>query len=369
MKDKIYIVDGSTGVTGALKSSLLIAEALDDLYQVEFVLPDDTMASERVKSLGYKVHKVPIPTLKKKVKSALSYFPKIITSSIGLKNILKSNNVNILILNDFDKPVGLVLKMLGWNGRVYTFVRRRPLSFNRPLSFFWVQTSLLASDYVIAVSEAVLKELPHSNKIIKIYNSVNLPQKGKVSSNLDINPVRFLCLGNYMMGKGQKEALEAFLIAYENNKNIRLHFAGGDLGLEKNRDFKESLKQKVRLLKLTEVVTFEGYVEDVENTIMNSHIVLNLSVSESFSRVCVEAASFKRPVIATMSGGPQEIISHGDSGFLVEVGDIVSVAEYIDWFAKNPQEIQRMGELGNKIVYEKFSFDIFKKDINELLIK
>lgn len=369
MKEKVFVIDGSVGVTGALKSSLLIAAALEDVYEVSFVLPRGTKAGSKILSSGYTFYELPLFSLSKRLSSILLYFPMLFFCSFKLLKVFKDKNVSVLILNDFDKPLGFFLKLFRWKGRVYTFVRRRPSSFNKWLSFFWIRAAILTSNKVVAVSDTVLNELPKSKKIIRIYNSVGFSEIDYdfVYPSFDI--VNFLCLGNYMPGKGQQEALESFFIAYQKNKNIRLHFAGGDLGLEKNRFFKESLIRRAKDLELDHVVFFEGYVDDVKTVICKSHIILNLSISESFSRVCIEAASFGRPVIATMSGGPQEIITHAKSGFLVEVGDISSVAKYIEWFAKNSGEILIMGAVAHRIVKEKFSFTKYKFEINGLISK
>lgn len=369
MKKQVFILDSSTDVTGALKSSLLIAKSLEESCDVCFILPTGTMADKKVSSSGYLYIKMTLPNLKKQVKPIILYIPELILCALNISKLLKSQNASILILNDFDKPLGLILKLLGWKGKVFTFVRRRPSSFPKMLAFLWIRNSIFSSENVIAVSDVVLNELPKSNKIIRIYNPIEVADNNIDVQYPDFNTVIFLCLGNYMAGKGQQEALDSFILAYKSNKNIRLHFAGGDLGLEKNKIFKRCLMEKVEKLNLEGVITFDGYVDHIEKIIYQSHVILNFSVSESFSRVCVEAASYGRPVIATKSGGPQEIISHGESGFLVDIGDLVSMSKYIKWFSNNPKEIPKMGEIAVDIVNKKFSFYSFKNDINELLLK
>lgn len=367
LKNKVCIIDSSVGITGALKSALLMAEALDDTYDVEFVLPNGSNARLEVENKGYCTYELPIYGLRKKITSILFYLPMLIVTSFKIYSLLKRRSISILILNDFDKPYGLFLRFFGWKGKVYTFVRRRPSSFNKILSRFWIKAALLSSNKIIAVSNVVLNELPNSRKKLRIYNAIKFFGSSNDVNYPDFECIRFLCLGNYMPGKGQMEALNSFHIAYGNNKDIRLHFAGGDLGQEKNLKYKESLIKKISALGLSEVVTFEGYVENVKRVICESHIILNLSKSESFSRVCIESGLFGRPVIATKSGGPQEIINHAESGFLVDVGDVVEIASYIEWFANNRDQVFPMGEAAQKIVNNKFSFYVFKKEIQKLV--
>lgn len=367
MKEKVCIVDSSTGVTGALKSALLMAKALEEKYDVKFILPNGSNAISKVKMSGYSAFQYPIFGLRKKITSMLFYFPMLIITSFKISLFLKKENISIFILNDFDKPYGLFLRFFGWKGKVYTFVRRRPSSFNKVLSSFWIKIALLSSNKIIAVSNVVLNELPNSSKKLRIYNAIEYLDSASDINYPDFKYVRFLCLGNYMSGKGQIEALSSFHIAYGNSKNIRLHFAGGDLGQEKNLKYKENLIKKASELGLSDVVTFEGYVENIKRVICESHVILNLSKSESFSRVCIESGLFGRPVIATKSGGPQEIIDHAKSGFLVDVGAVDEISSYIEWFSNNREQISLMGDNAKKIVRNRFSFDNFKADILALV--
>lgn len=368
MKEKIIILDSSSDVTGALKSSLLIAKALET-YDVSFVLPKGTRANNKVFSSGYDVIEIDIPNLRKNLNSIVLYIPALIKCALELRKILTLQGCSTLILNDFDKPLGAILKILGWKGSIYTFVRRRPSSFPRLLAFLWIKNSILSSKSVIAVSNIVLEELPKNKKIVRVYNPIEAIDSKQHIYYPDFDVVVFLCLGNYIMGKGQEEALDSFVSAYQSNTNIRLHFAGGDLGIEKNKLFRRYLMRKVTMLGLEDIVTFDGYVDNVKEVIFQAHVILNFSVSESFSRVCVEAASYGRPVIATKSGGPQEIISHGESGFLVNVGDLISMSKYISWFSENANEVPIMGEKARYIVNKNFSFDNFTRDINKLITK
>jgi len=51
------------------------------------------------------------------------------------------------------------------------------------------------------------------------------------------------------------------------------------------------------------------------------------SRSEPFGLVVVEAMACGTPVVATRSGGPQEILEDGVTGLLVDVGDPEQMAE------------------------------------------
>jgi len=366
-KNRVFILDSSSDVTGALKSALILANVLSEFYEVSFILPLKSEAKSKILDAGYEVMELPIFGLRKNLNDILLYIPRLINCSIKILNILNTYNSNLLILNDFDKPYGVFLKLLSWKGDIYTFVRRRPSSFNKLLSTSWARLAILSSKKVIAVSNTVLNELPSKSNTIRIYNSLDTNNSEYKITYPELTHVKFLFLGNYMPDKGQLEALEAFRIAYKENKNIRLEFFGGTLGNDKNKAFKHSLLEKATEYNLEHVVMFGDYVDDIEELMSHYHVVLNLSTSESFSRVCVEAALSARPLIATNSGGPQEIICHSKTGFLVDIGDIDSIAYYMLWFTENRSKIYTMGRDSRAYVSEKFSYENFKSEISSLI--
>ena len=59
-------------------------------------------------------------------------------------------------------------------------------------------------------------------------------------------------------------------------------------------------------------------------------LVVFPSFWESFGYICTEAMSYARPVIATRSGGPQEILEHGRNGFLIPLGDVQALARQVN---------------------------------------
>ncbi|MDP3325452.1 MAG: glycosyltransferase family 4 protein [Hydrogenophaga sp.] len=140
---------------------------------------------------------------------------------------------------------------------------------------------------------------------------------------------------------------------------MRLRFVGGDMDLEKNRVLKASLKLAAVQMGLGDVVTFDGYSNDVELDIKRADIVLNFSESESFSHTCLEACAFGRPIIATRCGGPEEIIEEGVTGLLVPVADVEAMTMAIVALAGDALLRQRMGEAGRRLVRERFSSQAF----------
>jgi len=233
-------------------------------------------------------------------------------------------------------------------------VRLLPAVRPSVLSRWWTRMAVRYSYRVICVSDAVLKQMPGKKNVIRIYDAVSF-QETYPPSKVQNNEIIFLYLANYIEGKGQGYALDAFAAAYKKNSRIRLRFAGGDMGLKKNREYKKALIVKAKVLAIDSVVEFLDFVEDTEKAIKASDVVLNFSDGESFSMTCAEASFYGRPVIATRCGGPEEIIVHQESGILVGKNQIDEMTEAMLMLASSSQKREEFGEYGRNFVKKRFN--------------
>ena len=75
----------------------------------------------------------------------------------------------------------------------------------------------------------------------------------------------------------------------------------------------------------------------------NSSVFLLTSRYEGFGLVLVEAMSCGVPCISfDCPNGPAELITHGEDGLLVPLGDIEKLAESIEWMITHEEERLRM---------------------------
>jgi len=83
----------------------------------------------------------------------------------------------------------------------------------------------------------------------------------------------------------------------------------------------------VKQLSLEEKVIFLGKQENLEELYSISDLMLLLSEKESFGLVALEAMACGVPCIGTNVGGIPEVIEHGVSGYICEVGDIEEISQ------------------------------------------
>ncbi|MES2785428.1 MAG: glycosyltransferase family 4 protein [Pseudomonadota bacterium] len=359
-RTRLLLVENSLHMTGAFKSAMATAAVLRADFDVEFVLPANSALQAQVEAQGIRCHLLPMSELGRSWSRLLRYVPLLLLNTVRLRKLLSRRKIQILIVNDYYNLLGATVKATGWPGQMLTFVRLLPWNQQRLLNRLWTALAIRCSGSVVAVSRAVASQFPASQKVRVIYNPHQLRERhSETLTRKNDNTVLCLYLANYIHGKGHADALQAFARAYAQNTRLRLRFIGGDMGLQKNRDLKRSLELNATQMGLDQVVTFDGYCDDVELAIKQSDIVLNFSHSESFSLTCLEGSAYGRPVIATRCGGPEEIVEPGVTGLLVGVGEIAEMTQAILTLAGDPDARARMGQQGRSLVRQRFSPEQF----------
>jgi glycosyltransferase involved in cell wall biosynthesis len=83
---------------------------------------------------------------------------------------------------------------------------------------------------------------------------------------------------------------------------------------------------------------------------------------ESFGLAALEAMACKVPTISTNVGGVPELIDHGKTGFLADVGDVDTMAKYAIDVLSDEKRLREMGELARFEAQSRFcSTKIVKK--------
>ena len=77
-------------------------------------------------------------------------------------------------------------------------------------------------------------------------------------------------------------------------------------------------------------------------------------VLEAFGLVGIEAMAYLKPIVAFDAGGVREWLSNGETGFLVEEGNIDGMAKRIDTLLESPRLARKMGMEGRRRVDAEF---------------
>ncbi len=111
-------------------------------------------------------------------------------------------------------------------------------------------------------------------------------------------------------------------------------------------------------LGIADRIKYLGNQERIETVIPCADVILQPSEHESFGLVALEAMACEVPVIGTDSGGVREVVEHGVTGYLCEVGDTEAMAGYALALFNDPERAREMGRQGRVRALERFSREI-----------
>jgi N-acetyl-alpha-D-glucosaminyl L-malate synthase BshA len=101
-------------------------------------------------------------------------------------------------------------------------------------------------------------------------------------------------------------------------------------------------------------VIFLGKQELVQEKLAIADILLLPSELESFGLAALEGMACQVVPIATKVGGIPELIEHGKSGYLAEVGDVDTMASYAVELLGNEEALRTMGKASRAVAQSRF---------------
>lgn len=167
-------------------------------------------------------------------------------------------------------------------------------------------------------------------------------------------PARLLYVGRLEPLKGPDIALQAFASSGLAKQGGRLSMVGGA-----SKSYRQELAQLVRKLKIKKAVEFKGALESKSEMLAvyaQADCLLATSRSESFGLAAVEAQACGCPVVASNVGGLPYAVADGDSGLLVETGDVAGFAAALNSLWSTPGLLERLS-LGAKTQASRFNWE------------
>ena len=101
-------------------------------------------------------------------------------------------------------------------------------------------------------------------------------------------------------------------------------------------------------------VIFLGKQDRVQEKLAISDVMLLPSELESFGLAALEAMACKVVPIATKVGGLPEVIEHGRTGFMAEVGDVDTMAQYAIELLSDPKKLETMSVQARAMAQARF---------------
>lgn len=225
-----------------------------------------------------------------------------------------------------------------------------------------------SANAVVAVSDYLKNALEEagfsSEKVVRIHNGVEADRfagagHGSLRSELRCsNGTRLVgMVANIRESKGYEYFIRAARLVTDSIPQA--HFVA--IG-EIDPAIGSGLFSLRRELGLENQLSFLGFRSDVDRLLGDLDVFVLSSVSEGFSLATIEAMAAGRPVVATRSGGPEEVVEDGTTGLLVPVGDARSLATKICEVLKNNALACALGKRAQAIVRSKFSLTKMVED-------
>jgi phosphatidylinositol alpha-1,6-mannosyltransferase len=229
------------------------------------------------------------------------------------------------------------------------------------------------AEHIIAVSNFVKKKIveygadPDNIAVITNGVDVNLfrprPHR-EARDKLGLPPESFIVLfsGNLIPRKGVDVLIQAFSRCVERYPDARLVVVG--VG-----DEEERLTDLVAELGVTSQVIFTGYRPFTEMPLWYQacDVFVMPSWAEGLSMAILEAMASGRPVITSRPEvGEHDAVIQGETGLLVEYGNVEKLALILDRLMSSPQMVRRLGHGARKMAMATFTWDLIGRRTAEV---
>lgn len=128
----------------------------------------------------------------------------------------------------------------------------------------------------------------------------------------------------------------------------------------------EALQRLAFELGMADRVLFPGYRSDLQSVYSAFDVFMLSSRREGLPNSLLEAMAMGLPVVTTDVAGAKELVSHGQTGFVLAQGDAAGLGQALLTLVEDRHLLKLMGEEGRKRVEREFSFTNRLRKIEDL---
>lgn len=178
---------------------------------------------------------------------------------------------------------------------------------------------------------------------LAIFSPVDQLTRASIRQEFGWKPNEFIlgCVAHLVPVKGHKDLIEAFAQVRQRYSHVRLVLVGGG-----TTEYEAELLAQIERNGLSTRIELLGVRYDIPKLMQGFDGFILASRKEAFGTVLVEAMATELPVIATRSGGPEDIVVPGETGWLVNSGDHRALADAMIALLSDPQKAQQYGKAG-----------------------
>ncbi len=376
-RGKIIFLHSGTDLYGAAKILLYVMGIFKNQgFEILVILPGKGPLKAELENRGFNVQITNLGILRRKHFTPYGIFnrlKRLYKSYKFLEKIHQQEKIELIYSNTLAVIVGAIFSK--HKGIPHCWHIHEIIASPRFLIRFLANRIDSSTRNPIMVSEAVAN---HWEKFLKkakpvvIHNGIvykpffEPKQEARRELKLPKNKTIITMVGRINPGKGQSFFLEIAKELVRKHKNIHFLMVGDPYpGYEQ---ILESINYYISKNNLQANVEYLGFREDIPEILKASDIfVLPSILPDSFPTVVLEAMATGLPVVATRSGGVEEMIIDGETGFLIDIGDAKKGVERLSDLITRPEHAQQMGKRGQIEVMQNYSYEKFTQNIQNYI--
>jgi len=151
------------------------------------------------------------------------------------------------------------------------------------------------------------------------------------------------------------DAIRALSLVRQRHPATMLVIVGEDRPYGGGPSLRAGLESLADSLAVRDAVRFVGPLADPMPAIVSADVCLLVSETEGLSNSIIEYMVAARPVVCTKVGGNAELVTDGQTGYLVAVGDVNQLAASIIGLLQNADRAHAFGAEGRRRALELFA--------------
>jgi glycosyltransferase involved in cell wall biosynthesis len=347
---RILLVDHADFLGGAERSALELLKTVDPArYQITVACAPGGLL-DAVRAAGAPAAPLELPQLRG-TRNALSAPIRFAEGAGKLVRLIRSGRIEIVHSNTMRAAIYASGAARVAGAKFLWHVR----DLHRSRPFMW--TMALAAHAIIANSRAVALTIPSfaRPKTKVVYNGVLLDDFDPKNANaaafraemgVAVSELLVGAIGWLAPWKGQRAFIVTAAAIAARCPRARFVIVGAASD-PRYRAYEQDLRAMGERL-LGNRLIWAGERTPIQPVLAGLDLVLHCADQEPFGRVLIEAMVMQVPVIAFSGGGPDEIIEHGETGFLVPPADTSGMATAAERLLADPDARQAMGKAGRE---------------------
>lgn len=261
------------------------------------------------------------------------------------RSLAKREKPNLIL--SFLEPfnIRVLLCTIGLGVKTIVAERNDPRSVNK----YWIMNQfeklvyrrtdkiLVQTDTVRKFFDGVLSERTHI-----IYNPVNLSEDMVGKALAMEKKKRIVSVARLMPQKNHDILIKAFAFFLKQHPDYTLTIYGEGPLMEK-------LKNLANALDVGDKVFLPGPSKSIHQDILDAKMMCLVSQREGMSNAMIEAMCLGLPCICTKVSGAVDLITDGENGVLVDIGDIKGLVAKMNGLADNDELCKKIGSNASKL--------------------